>query len=339
MTRPWPPGSVTGIGSVPGTNVDEAARLVFGELPELPHLAELPARGVGADLIGRSASLLVDLHVEIVPSGWRLTARPGRDERRARDFVSRDLDALQAQGAGHTGALKLQVAGPWTLAAGLEIPSGHTVLSDHGAVRDLAESLAEGLRQHLAEVASRVPGAVLVVQLDEPTLPAVLGARVPTPSGFGTVRAVDEARARATLHDVLAVAPEGGRVVHCCAADVPIPLLREAGADAVSVDATALTTAHTDALGEVVEAGTSLWLGVLPATDAPMSFNGARTVIQRLWSQLGFPVDELAAALVPTPVCGMAGASPDHARRVMGLLRDLGRDLLDPLERLSERDS
>ena len=78
---PWPPASATGVGSLPGTDPVQAQRLVFGELPDLPHLAELPARGPGADLTGRTAALLVDLPVELTTTGWRFSARPGRDLR------------------------------------------------------------------------------------------------------------------------------------------------------------------------------------------------------------------------------------------------------------------
>jgi hypothetical protein len=60
---PWPAGSATGIGSMPGTDVAEAQRIVLGELPGLPHLVELPDRGPGADLLGRGAGFLVDLPV------------------------------------------------------------------------------------------------------------------------------------------------------------------------------------------------------------------------------------------------------------------------------------
>ena len=66
----WPAGAATGVGSLPGTDVTEAAATVVGELPLLPHLPELPARGVGADMIGRTAALLVDLAVEVCrPAG------------------------------------------------------------------------------------------------------------------------------------------------------------------------------------------------------------------------------------------------------------------------------
>ena len=306
----------------------EAATFVLGELPDLPHLPELPDRGPGAQLIGRGATLLLDLPVEIVPSGWRLAARAGRDARDARDLLARDLDALEEQAQGYVGALKLQAAGPWTLAAGLELPSGHAMLTDHGATRDLIGSLAEGLRQHLADVAARVPGAGLVLQLDEPSLPTVLAGRLPTASGWGTVRSVDTAVAGQALTDVLAVAPEGGRVVHCCAADAPIALLRAAGADAVSIDAALLGRGHYDVLGEAVDGGTSLWLGLLPATERP-SLEDARTAVHEIWHELGFAGEQLAGSVVPTPACGLAGASPAQVRRLLPVLRDLGRSLLD----------
>jgi methionine synthase II (cobalamin-independent) len=327
--RPWAPGAVTGIGSLPGTDPGEAARLVFGELPNLPHVPELPARGAGADMIGRTAALLVDLPVELVPSGWRLTDRPGHDLRRARDFLAWDLDAVQVAAESYTGPLKVQAAGPWTLAASLELPGGHRVVSDHGATRDLAASLAEGLALHLSDVRARVPGAVPVLQLDEPSLPAVLAGHVPTPSGYGTVRAVETSVAEQTLHDVLGVAGEHARVVHCCAPDVPIALLRSAGSTAVSFDATRVDGSQLDGLGEAVEAGTSLWLGVLPATDVPVSFDAARDRIRQLWTALGFPLSQLADSVVATPACGLAGASPEYARTVLRVLRDLGKWLVD----------
>ena len=79
---------------MPGTDPREAATIVVGELPVLTALPELPARGVGADMIGRTAGLLVDIAVEVVPSGYRVTARPGRDQRRAIDLLRADLDAF-----------------------------------------------------------------------------------------------------------------------------------------------------------------------------------------------------------------------------------------------------
>lgn len=322
--RPWAPGAATGLGSLPGTDPGEAARLVLGETPDLPYLPELPARGLGADMIGRTGSLLVELPVEWQPHGWTLTSRPGRDVRRARDLLRRDVDAITELGAG-VPLLKVQVCGPVTLAAALELPNLHKVLTDHGALRDLAESLAEGVRVHLAELAARLPGTALVLQLDEPALHAALTGSIPTPSGYGTVRSLDRSLAESAIAEVLSAAAAGNRVVHSCAPGTPIGLLRSAGADAIAVDAAQLGVQDLDALGEAIDSGGAIWLGVVPAVDSEISLDRARRKVLDLWQRLGFAQGELAGLVVPTPACGMAGASPAYARRAMTVLRDTGR--------------
>jgi methionine synthase II (cobalamin-independent) len=262
-----------------------------------------------------------------------LTAHDGRDVRRARDFLARDLDAVTEHGAGFAGALKQQVAGPLTLAASLELPNGSPAVSDAGALREIAASLAEGVFAHLAELQGRLPHSRPVLQLDEPRLPAVLAGRIPTPSGYGTVRMVDAAQARQHVTTVLAAAEPGGRAVHCCAPDVPWQLLREAGADAIAVDASLLTAASYDALAESIDAGGQLWLGVVRATqDAdglPGTFDAARAFLQRFARDLGYSTQRLAELLLPTPACGLAGASQRHARAALAILRDLSAWLRD----------
>jgi methionine synthase II (cobalamin-independent) len=323
LTGPWT--GATGIGSLPGTDPREAVRTVLGELPDLPFLPELPARGQHADLAGRSAALLAGLPVDLQPAGWRLTTGHSRDGARARDLLSYDLDALQEAG-DHPPAFKVQCAGPWTLAALLELPRGDRVLADPGAVADLAQSLAEGLRSHLADVAARLPGTTLVLQLDEPSLPAVLGGGIPTASGFGRLRAPAASRVVELLAGVLAVAEH--TAVHCCAPHVPVALLRKAGAGAISLDATLLTPRDDDGLGEAVESGAGLLLGVVPASDAPLSdLPAMMSPVQALWRRLGQPAESLSRSVVITPTCGMAGASPGHARRALQACVEVARRL------------
>jgi hypothetical protein len=102
-------------------------------------------------------------------------------------------------------------------------------------------------------------------------------------------------------------------------------MLRAAGADALSLDASVLTEADYDDLGAVADVGTSLWLGVLPAVDAPIGLDTARDPILGIWRALGFPLERLGESVVPTPACGLAGASPDYVRRALPILRDAGR--------------
>jgi methionine synthase II (cobalamin-independent) len=322
----WPVGAATGIGSMPSTDIAEALRIVLGELPDLPHLPELPDRGPGADLIGRSAALLVDLPVELYAGRWRLAGRPGRDLRRARELLERDLDALHDQAAEYAGTFKTQTAGPWTLAAGLEMPLGGKVLRDHGAVRDLTTSLAEGLRTHLADIAARLPRAGVLPQLDEPSLPDVLAGRVPTDSGLHTWRAVEAARARSVLAEVIGSAG-GPALVHCCAAEVPIALLREAGAAGVAIDTGRVT--DIDELGEAIDAGMALVAGAVdPLAPAPTSADIAERV-RTLWRKLGFAPSLLAERVAVSPACGLAGTTLDNARAVLAACREAGQRLRD----------
>jgi hypothetical protein len=308
---------------MPGTDPAEAIRIVLGELPDLPFLPELPARGPHADLTGRAGALLADLHTDLQPSGWRIAARPSRDGQRARDLLSRDLDALEEADA-RPAVFKVQVAGPWTLAATIELTRGDRMLADPAAVADLAQSLAEGLAAHVADVAGRLPGATIVVQLDEPALPAVLAAQIPTASGYGRLRAPDAATATDRLGTVLAVAEH--TIVHCCAPRPPVGMLRAAGAGALSLDAAVLTQRDDEAIGLAVEDGAALLLGLVPGVDADLSDLRARmdpaTV---LWRRLGFPWERLPETVVVTPACGLAGSSPSYARRALAACAELAR--------------
>lgn len=307
---------------MPYVDRDEAAKVVVGELPDFPHLPELPGRDVGSDMIGRTGGLLVDIHVDLQPSGWRVVDRPGRDERQAESMLRADLDALEIAAHGATGPMKVQVTGPLTLAATLQRSRGDRLLADHGARRDLTESLAEGVRAHVADVARRLPGATVVVQLDEPSLPAVLAGAIPTISGFGRLRAVDIAEAESLLGVVLSAAGEAP-VVHCCAADVPSSLLRRAGAVAVSLDVGRLDDAALQDLAAAVDAGLAVWPGVVPVTTPAVLATDTALAerVVKLWRRLDQDPSKMAERTVITPACGLAGADVAWARRAMTLAR------------------
>jgi methionine synthase II (cobalamin-independent) len=326
--RPVPTewGPASGVGSLPGTDPVEALRLVTGELPDFPHLPELPDRGAGADLIGRTAALLVDLFVDLTPAGWRLVSRPGADLRRAQEMLARDLDALFEVAERYTGPFKLQIAGPWTLAAGLERTRGDRAVVDPGARRDLAQSLAEGIAAHVADVSARVPGAHVVVQLDEPSVPAVLQGGLPTISGFGKLPAVEATVVEEQLTDLVDRVP-APVVVHCCAQRAPLDLFRAAGVEGLSFDLGLVQ--DLDAVGTAVEAGTHLLVGVVPGTDTTLP--PAKATASRLsawWRELGFPAEQLHTAVTLTPACGLAGASPAYARTAMAHVREAAKYLL-----------
>lgn len=329
---PWTIGTATGVGSHPGDDPAEALRVVLGELPDLPYLPELPDRGPGADMIGRAAGLLIELPVALQPSGWRFADRPGRDMSRAESMLARDLDMLEEQAGEYEGPLKIQVAGPWTLAASIELKYGDRALRDAGAVRDLIASLAEGVAGYVADVRRRLPRAMILLQLDEPGLPGVLAGTVPTASGFSRLPAVEAPIAEDGLRRVIE-ATDAFPIVHCCAPRTPYRLLRSAGAKAISVDAAFLRGADEEAIGEAVEAGTGFLLGVVPGTDTRLPApKESLTRVQELWRRLGFSPRVLAEGVVVTPACGLAGATPSYVRTALKHCREAAQILAETAE-------
>jgi len=268
-------------------------------------------------MIGRSLAVLAGLDVDLQPAGWRLTTGESRDHRRARSLLAQDLDALEELLPTSTPMLKQQVAGPWTLAATVEQPRGDRLLADHGARRELAESLAEGLATHVADLRRRAPYADLVIQIDEPGLPAVLAGSVPTASGYGRHRTVDVPEASRFLELITkAVTSAGGTpVVHCCASDVPVDLLAGAGFRAISFDLALATPG--DAWAAAFEAGIDLWPGAVPTSGAVPDGTDVRRRVDHWFSALGFDDAGYGERAVVTPACGLAGVSPAHARAAL----------------------
>jgi hypothetical protein len=206
---------------------------------------------------------------------------------------------------------------------------GDKALSDPGAVRDIAEALGDGAATHVAEVRRRVPGARVLLAYDEPLLPAVLAGRLKTASGFGRLprpdEGVDRDRLAAAIEPVTAAGGVAG--VHCCAVRPPVTLMRRSGARFVSFDLT--LDYDEDEVGEAVEDGVGLIVGLVPGTGPVLSDLG-RTVepVVDLWRRLGLSADQLREVAV-SPTCGLAGARPDAARAALRICREAGRRLVE----------
>ncbi|MGM7648305.1 methionine synthase [Nocardia sp. JW2] len=333
-------GIATGIGSWPGTDPREAAATIIGELPDLAHLVELPQRGIGADMIGRVSALLVDLRFDSTTRGYRLAARPGSVSRRARDLLQFDLDAIEEawETAGSVGTgrvVKLQSAGPLTLAAEVELPGGHRILTDPGAVRDLSESLAEGLARHADELRRRL-GAQVVIQLDEPQLSTVLEGTLQGPSILNTIRALPEPDALRILDTVIA-AQNAPVLLHTCASRPALATIGRTAAAGISFDAATISTADLDALGDIVDRGKKIALGLTPAEQpaAPITWREIAEPAVRLVDRLGFPRTTLATQILVTPACGLAGASLEWSRRALALSTEVARAFAEEPESLN----
>lgn len=283
-------------------------------------------------MLGRAGGILTDLHVDLQPSGWRLVDNPGRDERRAAALLTQDLDELAEAYDGYVGELKIQVAGPWTLAAGIRLNRGERVVSDLGAARDVGQALTDGIAGLVSRVRALVPGAGVIVQIDEPSLPAVLAGALRTSSGFGRLRSVDQATAAEPL-DYLAArlsCEVAGLVLHCCAKDVPFDLMGRLASYELAIDTTLLGERGWDAIAARLDADLPTWLGVVPTTTSATHPGALVDAAWRASERVGIAPDVWRAARL-TPACGLAGLTPANARAVQQLAIDAASLVADRL--------
>jgi 5-methyltetrahydropteroyltriglutamate--homocysteine methyltransferase len=319
--------TASGTGSWPGSAARQAAEVVVGELgAALAHLVELPARGVGADIVGRAGALLIDVAIDTVPRGYRVAARPGAVTRRAASLLDEDIDALEEawETAGLRGSgrpIKVQAPGPITLAAELELANGHRAITDLGAFHDIAASLAEGVAAHRASVSRRLDTPV-VVQFDEPSLPAAVAGRLTGVTALSPVAPIDETLAT-TMLDICAAAAGAEVSVHCCGTTLPWKALQRSNIGAVSVDVGTLEAADLDAIAEFVESGRAIVLGVVSSSTPPRlpAVEEVAAAVVAVTDRLGFTRSALRDRIGITPACGLAAATPQWARTAIGLAR------------------
>lgn len=300
---------VTAFCQFPGTDPLEIHRVIRGELGE-PNLAVLPQlvdRGVGADQVGRSATMVAEMGFELLPHGWRIGVPDGIDAHRARNLLRSDENLLaDVVGAEQKVAtrLKTTVLGPFSLASKLYLGNGERVQSDHGARRDVREAYAHGLGQHLQRLASITGIKDFTVQIDEPMLPKMLDGLVPTASGYRTLRSIPRSEVRAGYEEFLtavnAVAPKIS--VHT-AVNLPagdsliaerIDLLHQAGIGGWVVNPTGIGHREWEQVAALVESRSRIYLQALsPGSRAPGVVEGVKTIL-RPWKQLGLNLKQLS---------------------------------------------
>jgi hypothetical protein len=150
----------------------------------------------------------------------------------------------------------------------------------------------------------------------------VLAGRVPTPSGYGTVRAVAEPDAKDVLRDL--VAAVGVPVVlHCCADGPPLGVLADVGAaggghrrapapPSPGAPRGPRRSTSSARCGTRAPRCCSAW-SRRPHPGRPVTSRELARPAFDLADRLGFARERLAELAVPTPTCGLAGADPAWA--------------------------
>ena len=330
-----PVGVATGIGSLPGDDIDAAVAMVFDALPDLPHLPELPDRGPGSDLVGRTATNLVDLPVDLQPVGLAAGRAPG--PRRA----TRPRSARPRPRCARSGR-RPRVRRPAQAAARRALDAGGVGRAAPRRSRARGRRCGPGPRparspRRSAGISTtrrrRLPGAELVLQLDEPSLPGVLagtgpdGQRVrPGPAGRGGRRALCAAGG-----DHGGRRGAGRRALLRRRGAAPAAPRGRACPGSASTSRAAVGSPRTRSASWSRPAS-RVWLGVVPALGpgvAPTAHEVGRAGPRVVASARVRAPSCSRRSVAFTPSCGLAGASIGWARTAYRLLQQATRRLVE----------
>ena len=224
--------------------------MVVGELHTLTHLVELPARGVGADLIGRAGALLVDIGIDTVPRGYRIA--PGRSSvvRRAVSLLDEDVDALEEawEKAGLRGGgrgpsrCRRPVRSRWRRTSNWPTDTARSPTPVRCATWRASPRRGRCAAPRRDRASARDAGRGAVRR-------AVAARRAGGPADRGdraSRRCIRSTRRwRSGLLDECVETVGGEVALHCCAPDLPWKMLQRSAFSAVSVDVATLTAADS----------------------------------------------------------------------------------------------
>lgn len=342
MTTPW---QITGLGSLPLTDPDRAARLVMDRFPDLPFWPQLTPRSPWEDIRLQFTAGLPGLTVE--PIDRRVRLDPGLDLAAAlTDFYQADLSGdldrfalteetaagffalgrLLDERADKPEAVKGQLIGPLTFLEGAKDEAGRMLLHHP----ELAPACALGLGLAGAWQIKNLPpsGEPPLIMIDDPGVYLVGSAHL----GLTADQAV--ALIDATIEPIHRF---GGRAgIHSCARCDWSILLRT-GLDVLSLDAAQFGDSlllYPGQVADFLDRGGIIAWGMIPTTG----FTGQETVDSVMTQLTGF-LDGLAGVGISrtrleeqsllTPACGLGSLTWDRARAILDLLDGVHGRLVD----------
>jgi hypothetical protein len=320
------PGCVTGVGSLPHTDPEEAVEFVAEYCPELPFWPQLPQRCAGEGFVGQGLGRLIEyLEPSERPYWWNVresaranfeagleNAEAGLLPETAGGFHALER-AIRANRFPMAKALKAQIEGPVTLA--------HCLLLDGEPVSRSSEWLARlagFLERQVAWQVRRLRALGLPVMfvLDEPTLTPTLVRR----AGPGLEAIV------ASVRRVLDAARREGAIagIHSCA-PLPLGLLAQLDLDLLSFDA------HLEIdEGAFVQFGRAmaeregyLAYGLAPTGSTTLTLE----VMEHRWRALAAHLGSLPAVAersLVTATCGLGLSTAAEAAMSFTLARRMG---------------
>lgn len=338
------------IGSVPLQDHSQAARMIFDHTPEVPIWPQLPhykVEGMIPQFIPGFPGVTVEDEKLFVDSEgenfdmeflaffeeYLMVTEGGGDLEKSRFALTEDVargffEFLSVAREKRDGlyALKGQLTGPITFCTGVVDRSGRAIFYNE-QLRDAAVKMISLKGQYQARKMAEICPTPIVF-FDEPGLAGFGSSAFITITGEDIVSCLKESFA--------GVKKENGLTgVHVCA-NTEWSLLFEAGVDVVSYDAYSFFDKfilYPEQLKAFVDRGGILATGIVPTNGELIDTATTEELVKKWFEQcealqgIGIDKGTVFRQSFITPSCGTGTVTPDQARKVMELTRDVAAEV------------
>ncbi len=336
--------AATGVGSVPGVQVERTCRLILELFPEIPFWPQFVNLTPLEDMILQFSEGLPGVRISGDGTSLRVSTETLEHELTLfyEAFMAEDLDAfalgpdrahglytlldlIEEKPSSGEGLIKGQSVGPITFAASVLLEDGRYLLHDPA----LMDAMVKGLSIKLlwqAKILGRT-GRRPVLFLDEPALSGI-------GSAFSSIDRDQVVNALREVMDYCRARSNALLGIHCCA-NTDWPVILESGPDILNFDAYGYLDAlllYPQALLRFVEGGGTIAWGIVPT----MEYSGDITAeslqerleqgVERMAGQ-GLDRGLLRERSMITSACGMGGMSAHSAEGALRLLSKLEKRL------------
>lgn len=329
-------GLATSVGSFPGTDSLAAARWSLLETPEFWTVPELPDRGPGSEMIGRTLGMLAGIsdyfYAGLSPTGWELASGATRAITRAQSFLAEDFERVESVYISDPGvfsnAAKISVVGPLTLSASVGRSQAENLIVDVAAVFDVAQALGEVVHNLISEMRRRYSGVRdVVVQIDEPLLASVLGGGLKNRASTAPLRSWTRAEAVEVLAIVVAAAHavEASVAFHGCTTTVEFDVMLRSRVDLMMCPMSLIRDSAFDRLAESFDAGVGAVFGIDVGGYGMSDVGLIMGDVLEKTRRIGIPDTEVAQYVSVSPECGLWNSANPGAQ--LQLLRWVSEEL------------
>jgi methionine synthase II (cobalamin-independent) len=329
---------ITGIGSLPFKDIDEAIDLIFATCPEIPFWPQLPARSSRENMYTTFLDNVPCIRVDEAKGAVYMDTEEtkGIEEfyehystenldhfaisRESAPGFYRFLERLNEVKAGAT-YIKGQLTGPFSMGLGLPDESGKPIIYNYGYFDMIKKALRMKAKWMIRAIQEQAPGKDLIVFFDEPYMVSFGSAYVSI--------AKEEAIA---LFDEVTEGLPARRGVHCCG-NTDWSVLFNTSIDIVNYDAyNFLETIFyfREDLAKFLLRGGWICPGIIPSSEKVLEVSLAE--IRALWKTFLAEMDRTGVDAgsrewLFTTSCGLGSLGLPETEAAMRLLGDLAKGL------------